>query len=233
MIFKKEKSDKTVALPKHIALDLEGVGKWAEEQHVSLDDAYKKSFSIIHELVEQQIKLNIPVLTFFVMSPNLKGTQQADALMEQFATFLENESVRKMAREHKIKVTVLGKWYDLSQRMVEAIRKSADDTKGYDSFFLNFCVNYDGREEIVDASKLIGRQIKMSKVDPDMITKEMLKENLYSSFFIPPGLIIRNGREKILTSLLLWDSVGAHIHFTQKLFPEFTEDEFIRILARR
>ena len=225
-----EKPREILPLPKHVALDLEGIGKWAEKNGIALDEAYRKCFTRTHQLIEKLIQLNIPIATFFVMSPNLRDTPQAEQLMNQFAAFLESENVRLSFNRNKIKVSVLGKWYDLQQNVVSAIRKIGEETKDYDSFFVNFCVNYDGQDEILDAFKLIGRQIKAGKMDPDLLKKDMIKENLYSSYFIPPDLIIRNGMHKRLTSLLLWDSPGARIIFSEKLFPELNVEEFERIL---
>lgn len=230
MLFKK-KSDKVVKIAKHVAIDFEGAAKWVEENNSSLNEAYKRSFELVNKLMEEQTKLNFPVLTFFVMSPSLRGTKQAEVLLEHFSAFLEHISFRDKIVQNKIKVTVIGKWYDLDAKTVEAVRKVSEETRDYDSFFLNFCLNYDGQEEIVDALKLVGRQIRMGKVDPEMVNKQMIKDNLYSSYFISPDLIIRNGKEKRLSSLLLWDSVGARIHFSNKNFPEFTADDFIRVLV--
>ncbi len=231
MLFTKKKEEICVPAPKHVAVDLEGIGRWAQGQKIEVGDAYQKSFLRVLELVDQQVQFNIPVLTFFVMSPRIRGTHRAEVLLESFAGFLESSEMKSRVVSKKIKVTIIGKWYDLSQQVVEAIRRIAEETKDYDSFFLNFCLNYDGQEEIVDACKLIGRQIRLGKIDPEVVTKELIKENLYSSYFIPPDVFIRNGKERILSSLLLWDSVGARIFFTNKLFPDFTVDDFIRIVA--
>ena len=223
--------DKQIKLPKHLAIDLEGVAQWAESNNRSIEDSYKRSFGIVQQLVEQQIALKIPILTFFVMSPGLKGIEQGFALLNGLVNFLGFQEFKDVLIKNKVKVTVLGKWYDLPSRVVDAIRKITEETKYYDSFFLNFCINYDGREEIVDACKLIGKQIKMGKVDPEMITKDLIKENLYSSYFIPPDAIIRNGTKAVLTSLLLWDTVGARIYFSKRSFPDLTADSVLRILA--
>jgi undecaprenyl diphosphate synthase len=236
-MFWKKKKEEVVEeekrpLPKHVAIDLEGVKKWAERENQPISEAYRKSFSIIDELVERQLQLNFPMLTFYVMSAGLRGTEQAAALLEQFTELLNDSGFKEKLIENKVKVTVLGKWYDLPQPVVEAIRRVAEETKDYDSFFVNFCINYDGQEELVDACKLIGRQIKIGKLDADMVTKELLKDNLYSSYFIPPDLIIRNGSEPILSSLLLWDSVGARVLFSKKLFPEISIDGFTEFLTR-
>ena len=218
-------------LPKHVALDLEGIGKWAEKNGISLDEAYRKCFMRTYHLIEKQIELNIPIATFFIMSPSLRTTPQAEPLIATFAEFLEKDTVRLLFNRNKIKVTVLGKWYDLPQNVVSAIRKIGEETKDYDSFFVNFCLNSDGQDEILDAFKLLGRQIKAGKMDPDLLKKEMIKDNLYSSYFIPPDLVIRNGVHKRLTSLLLWDTPGARIVFSEKLFPDLTVEEFEELLT--
>ena len=237
MFFKKKKPEPEVQepkrawpLPKHVALDLEGVAKWAEEQHVTLDEAYRRSFALVQELVQQQVAMNIPVMTFFVLSAGLRGTAQAAALLGQFAAFAKEPALSGLLRQHKVKVTFLGKWYDLPQAAVEAIRGMSEETKEYDSFFLNLCMNYDGQEEIVDACRLLGRQIKIGKLDPDLVSKKLLKENLASSYFIPPDVILRNCREAILSSLLLWDSAGARFVASRSNFPELTAERFAQLV---
>ncbi len=227
-----ELPQKKEPLPKHVALDLEGVGKWAEENGVSIDEAYRQSFIRLFELIRKSVELNIPIITFYIMSPMMRRTLVEEPLIEQFSQFLEKAETIPFFAEHKIKVTILGKWYDLHQRVVDAIRKVGEETKDFDSFFVNFCINYDGQEEIVDACKLIARQVKMGRIDPDVIKKDLIKDNVYSSYFIPPDLIIRNGTRKVVSSLLLWDSPGAKLVFSEKLFPDLSVEEFERAVGR-
>ena len=136
-------------------------------------------------------------------------------------------SESKLIHENKIKISILGKWYNLPGRVVDAIKKAINDTRDYDSFFVNFCINYDGQEEIVDAMKLIGMQIKAGRMDPELIDKDTIKESIYSSYFLPPDLMIKNGSRKETSGFLLWDSVNAKIYFTNKLWPDFDRTEFM------
>ena len=217
-------------LPKHIAIDLEGVRAWAELHKVDVEEAYRQSFVRVLELIQKCVALNIPIVTFYIMSPGMRRTVVEGALLKPFAEFLGKAETAVFLGNHKIKITILGKWYDLSQQTVDAIRSVADRTKDYDSFFVNFCLNYDGQEEIVDACRLIARQVKLGKLDPDLIKKDLIKENVYSSYFIPPDLIVRNGTKKVVSSLLLWDSPGAKLVFSEKLFPDLSVEEFGRIV---
>jgi undecaprenyl diphosphate synthase len=133
----------------------------------------------------------------------------------------------KFIHDNKIKIGIIGKWYDLPNNVVEPIKKIIDITKEYEEFYLNFCLNYNGQEEIVDACKLIARKVEAEKIEVDSISKEMIKENLYSSYFIPPEIIIVNGTKKKKTDLLLWDSANSLIFFTKTLWPDFDKSSLM------
>ena len=92
---------------------------------------------------------------------------------------------------------------------------------------MNFCINYSGQEEIVDAIKLVARQVKADKLDVDAITSSVVKENIYSSYFLPPDLMIVNGARRSTNGLLLWDSSLSQIYYTNKMFPDFDRTEFM------
>jgi undecaprenyl diphosphate synthase len=108
-------------------------------------------------------------------------------------------------------VSVFGKWYGLPSKAVDAIKSCVEQTDGYDKFFLNFCVFYDGKEEIVDSCRVIGRRIKAEKIDADAVDSEMVREGLYTSYFLPPELVIING-EKRLNGFMLWDISDSRLY---------------------
>jgi undecaprenyl diphosphate synthase len=231
MFFKRRESKITPRIPvsyskpKHIALDIEGISQWATRHETEKEKAYTQSFDNILDLIKYQIDENIPLFTFFLMSPSMRGTTQGEALLNALVQFFQHPDTQQLFIQHKVKITILGKWYDLPQNVVQSIRIIAEKTNEYDSFFVNFCLNYDGQEEIVAACKLICRQVTMGKLDSNLIKKETIKEQLYSSDFISPNVIIRNGFRHVTSSLLLWDSPGARILFTDKLFPDVTAED--------
>ena len=108
----------------------------------------------------------------------------------------------------------------------------SEETRDYDQFFLNFCVNYDGQDEIVDACKLIGKKIQAEKMDPDSLSKDAIKENLYSSYFLPPELMIVMNGKKNLSGFLLWDSIQASIYFSDKNWSDFSANDMIKAIAQ-
>ena len=138
--------------------------------------------------------------------------------------FFDGISNSPVIQNNKVKVSIFGKWYNLPGKAVESIKKIIEGTKDYDGFFVNFCINYYGQEEIVDACKLIAKQVELGKIDSEMITKDTIKENIYSSYFLAPDIILIYGERK-MTGLLLWDSANSRIEFAGKSFMEFDEKD--------
>jgi undecaprenyl diphosphate synthase len=214
---------------KHLVITTHGIQLWAQKHNKPFEEAYKKSFEILNEITSIQIENNIPILTIYLMPESLKHKEEFPIFLNNLASFFEKLISSEQVTNKKIKISILGKWYDLPGRIVDPIKEILEETRDYDDFFLNLCINYNGQEEIVDACKLIARQVKADKLDPDAITKQTIKDNVYSSYFLPPDLIIKNG-ERQTTGILLWDSPYSKLYFTNKLWPEFTKHDFFNAL---
>ena len=228
-IIRKEPSEGFIQLklPKHIAIVTKGKTLWAKKHNVSIEEAYTKSFTIVRSTVMTAVKLNIPIITFYLLSTKMIETEKYSILMDQIKDFFDDIVTRDFIEKNNVKISVLGKWYDLPGRVVDSIKNALDKTRDNEHFFFNLAINYDGQEEIVDAVKLLARQIKADKLDADSITANSIKENTYSSYFMPPDLIIVNGPTKMTSGLLLWNSSKSQIYFTNKLWPDFDRIEFM------
>jgi len=211
--------------PKHIAITTDGIIKWAKKNDKPLEEAYSQSNLLVKSTIKTQIINNIPIITIYLLPSELVRNDSFPAAVDAIVNLFNELKNLEEIKKNMVKISVLGKWYDLPGRAVDAIKEAIDTTKDYDAFFLNFCINYDGQEEIVDACKLIARQIKSEKLDIDAISKDQIKENIYSSYFLPPDIIIKNGKE-VLSGILLWDSPNTRIFFTKKLWPDFSKSDF-------
>ena len=206
--------------PRHIAISLErDVRLWAEKNSKQLSQVHEARYDIVDEIISAQVRLNIPIITIFLLKAE-GDINEREIVIGAIANFFERLSQNETIMENQVKISVFGKWYELPSRAVEAIKKTVDGTETFDRFFLNFCVYYDGREEIMDSCRVIGRRIQAEKIDADAIDSEMVRESLYSSYFLPPELVIING-EKRLNGFLLWDIAESRIYFTEKEWPEF------------
>lgn len=211
-------------MPKHIAIVIDGCEKYAEMTQKEISTSYEAEFSNILKTIKNAIELDIPILTFHSRS-KINGTE-IDYMIKFFTELLD----WNLIKENQIKISVLGKWYNLPERLLDPVKKIISETKEYDKFFVNFCINYSGKEEIVDACKLIAQQVKLDKVSADKIDAARIKENIYSSYFLPPNLLIITGNKKTTGGILLWDSSETTIHFSGVLWPEFEKNDFLNAI---
>ncbi len=221
-LFKKNSTKR----PNHIALTMDGSFVYASKNKVPIEDVFQKNFQNMIDIIKESIDLDIPILTFNLFPEYLKKSPHfgefMDFLIVLFTKLVEGEFIHT----NQVKVSVFGKWYDLPGRVVDPIKDLVSETRDYDKFFLNFCINYHGQKEIVDACKLLIMQAMAGKLDPDSLDEVSLKETLYTSYFMPPDLIIKTGKAHRLKGFLLWDSVESKIYFADKYWPEFTKSDF-------
>jgi undecaprenyl diphosphate synthase len=215
-------------MPKHVAITVSGTGKTIDTGKQNEEEANAQKFLNIRNIVKVGVKLNIPLFTFSIMHKKEKDDECRPGEVDALVKFFEDLAKWEFITENQVKINVLGKWYDLPGRLVDPIKRIIDETKDYDRFFFNICLNYDGQEEIADACKIIGRQIKAGKTDPDNIDVPMIKDNTYTSYFLPPDLMIFTGGVKHTNGFLLWDSKRAKIYFSEVLWPEFGRKEFLK-----
>jgi undecaprenyl diphosphate synthase len=181
----------------------------------------EKKYASIKELLGYQLEFGIPIFTInFGRSAELITEKE---LSEFFEVYLS-----ALSKEKKIRVLVIGKWTKLKGYIVDHIKRLIIESKDYNDFFLNICIGYDGQVEIMDACRVLIKKVCQNKEEPDSIDLEKLKENLYSSYFLPPDLIVEF--QNALTGTFLWDTKGARVIFLNKTLEEFNKQDLIKCL---
>lgn len=225
-LIKKDEKEGIKVKARHAAITTDGIVRWANDNKKSLAEAHSEANLIVENTIKTQIKLGIPILTIYLLQSDMKNLEhfsvKIDALINLFNYLAESELIKN----NGIKVSVFGKWYDLPGRIVDPIKNLIDSTRDYDNFFVNFCINYNGQDEIVDACKIVAMKAKTEKIDPASVSTADIKENIYTSDFLPPDLIIKNGLKQSINGFLLWDSSNSSIYFTRKLWPDFGKNDF-------
>lgn len=201
------------SIPAHIAFAVEGFA--------DIPGSVEK----IKDVISAAGKLQVPMLTFHLTGSRAES-KQLDLVEGLFTALKGWDELHKL----QAKVNVVGKWYQLPQRIIDTVKNVLEETKDYDMTFLNFCIMYDGQEEIADAAKLIARQVKLGKIEPEAIDKALMKEHLYTSYFIPPDLLIKTGKGKKTGGVLLWDSAHSKIYFANKEWSEFLHEDFLKAI---
>lgn len=176
----------------------------------------EKNKEILELIYAYQIKKDIPIVTID-LTPFLEQT----SLLKKYAeSLLKNPQIDN----RKTRIFVLGNWYDLDAELVELLKQCMEKTKEYDQHFLNICLNYNGQEEIVTALKVLSKKIETEKLEAEKLTPKHVKENLATSYFPPPDVILQYGEERY-SGLLLWDSMGSRIVYAGKEWDEFEEKD--------
>jgi undecaprenyl diphosphate synthase len=175
----------------------------------------------IIEILQLAIALKLPMLTFQIATSRTE--HEVDTIVTLFTALMHEQ----MLDQHQIKVSVIGKWYELPERAVEPIKHVITATRDYDGHFVNICVRYDGQEEIIDGAKLLAKHVQLGKLAPEQITKEALKEAMLTSTLLPPALIIIPAPAKKTNGVLLWDSSSATVHFSDTPWQDFGKNAFL------
>lgn len=217
-------------MPNHIGITMRGSIEYARKNGLKPEEIILKRFENVISSIKLAVKLNIPILTFYAMPSNLENREHYNAIVDSVTYLFQELAKWDFLHQNQIKVAVLGKWYDLPGRAVDQIKKTLEATRDYDKFFVNFCVNYHGQDEIVDAIKLVVRSVKAERIDGDVVSRDTVKEHIYSSYFLPPDLIICTGQEKSLGGFMLWDSVNSIVYFSEVLWPDFSQSDVTKAI---
>jgi undecaprenyl diphosphate synthase len=208
--------------PLHVAVNTCSLKEWADDSKKEFSEAVKKHIEKLDELIDLQLKNDIKILT---INLNDYEPEAIIALREFFEKLLNDERINN----NQIRVFVIGQWYGIDNELSERFKELMEKTKDYDKSFLNFCIKYDGQEEILGAVRLMVRKILSEKMKEEDLTTAMIKENLYSSYFPPPQLIIEPSGA--YSGLLLWDAKGAIIYNTDDCWLSLDKKEFDKAIS--
>jgi tritrans,polycis-undecaprenyl-diphosphate synthase [geranylgeranyl-diphosphate specific] len=134
----------------------------------------------------------------------------------------------KRIDEDKVKINFIGRTWIFPKELQNIMQKLTDKTKDYNNFTVNFAMAYGGREEVIDAIKKLGEEIKNKDINIDDINEEVFAKNLYTDH--EPELIIRTGGEKRTSNFLIWQSWYSEWIFLEKTFPEFEKQDLINAI---
>jgi len=217
-------------MPKHVAVIMDGNGRWAKKRLLNRLKGHEKGAEAVRTVVRAARKLNIDALTLYAFSTeNWQRPQtEVSGLMFLLRRFLETE--RPTLLENDIRLNVIGQ----IDRLPEAVRKDLKavmaETAVNNKMVLTLALSYGARTEIVDMVRQISAAAKEGTVDPSAVTPEMVADHLYTRELPDPDLLIRTSGEMRISNFLLWQIAYAEIFFTPTLWPDFGEEEFIRIL---
>ena len=212
-------------MPKHIAIIMDGNGRWAERKKSPRVVGHRAGVETVREIVRICGERNIEALTLFAFSSEnwRRPKKEVGLLMELFLTALQKE-INKL-HESQVKLTVVGDLSAFQKKLQKSISDAQKLTANNSGLKLNIAANYGGRWDILQAVKTIAHDVKSNSLIPDDITTDDIEKRLCFQGIPEPDLFIRTGGEKRISNFLIWQLAYTELYFTDVLWPDFDEKE--------
>jgi undecaprenyl diphosphate synthase len=218
-------------IPKHIAIIMDGNGRWAKERGLPRTAGHREGIKRIKEVVKFANKLGVKYLTIFAFSTEnwARPKKEINMLMRYLDNFLKNET--EELNNNNIRLLVIGRDKPLPGYLLRRIRFAEEYTKNNTGMTLVVALNYGARQEIVDAVKRYIILVKEKKEDPLNLDEEKFSRFLYTHDLPDPDLLIRTSGELRVSNFLLWQISYTEFYFTKKYWPDFTENDLLEAIS--
>lgn len=217
-------------IPDHVAIIMDGNGRWARKRGMPRMAGHKEGLSAVVKIVKVAVKCKVKILTLYAFSTeNWKRPKpEVDFILKLPKEFLHIYLPDLI--ENNVRIGAIGEMENLPAHTREALQYAMDRTRDNDGLQLNFALNYGSRHEIVKAMKDILADINSGNLTLDDVNEQQLSKHLYTTGMTDPDLLIRTGGEQRLSNFLLWQLAYTEFWFTDVLWPDFSENEFLRAL---
>ncbi len=217
-------------LPKHVAVIMDGNGRWAKNQGLPRLMGHKKGVDALKDLLRCCKDWGIKALTAYAFSTEnwSRPLEEVDFLMTLFQRVLRQE-LRGMMQEN-VQIHFVGKLDALPHSLQAEIERSMSETQHNHDIQFTVATNYGGRQEIIDATKAIALLVQQGKIQPQDIDEALFSSHLYTAGICDPDLVIRTSGEMRISNFLLWQMAYSEIYVTDTLWPDFDRTEFHKAL---
>lgn len=217
--------DKQVKIPNHVAIIVDGNGRWATEKGMSRSKGHEEGFVNLQRLTAYMYSRGVKYISAFLFSTeNFKRSETEVKFLMNLLTGKLKE-ILEFCHCERIHAFFSGRKDKLSNKVIEAMNRIEEETKIYNERHFNICFNYGGRAEIVDAAKKIVDDVRNEKIDIELLDENAFSKYLYHD--LPPvDLMIRTSGEKRISNFLLWQCSYAEFYFVDTYFPDFKFEDF-------
>ncbi len=214
----------------HIAIIMDGNGRWATKRGLPRSMGHKKGAEVVKEIVRAAGEVGVKYLTLYAFSTEnwQRSKDEVDTLMGLLRQYLKSDL--KELQENNVRIKFIGESEMLAADIVSAMRKLEVDTAQNDGLTLCIALSYGSRQEIVNAVKKTAALVKKGDISVDDIDIKMFSDMLYTKSIPDPDLLIRTSGEQRISNYLLWQIAYAELYFTKTLWPDFNKDELVAII---
>jgi len=212
------------ALPKHIAIIMDGNGRWAKQKGMLRAFGHENGTKSVKEVVECSAELGIENLTLYAFSTENwnRPKLEVDTLMKLLVSSLKKEI--KTLQDNNIKLLAIGNLNLLPKKVHKELLEVIDKTKENTRLCLTLALSYGSREELLNTIKAISNKVKNNIISEENIDESIINEHLYTRNLPDVDLLIRTSGEQRISNFLLWQIAYAELYFTKVLWPDFTKE---------
>ncbi|MFI4910668.1 MAG: isoprenyl transferase [Sedimentisphaeraceae bacterium JB056] len=218
-------------VPRHIGIVMDGNGRWAKKRMMPRFIGHREGGKNVEDIVLGANDLGIECLSLYSFSlQNWKRpVMEVDFLMHLFTRYLV--SMRELMMSNNIRLKHLGRRDGLPDTLLFEMDKTIEMTSSNTGMYMALALNYGGREEIVDAVKLIAEKVKTGEMSIDDIDMDSIADRIYTAGIPDPDLVIRTSNELRISNFLLWQVSYSEFYLTKTLWPDFTVDELEKAIV--
>ena len=209
------------AVPQHIAIIMDGNGRWARERHMPRPFGHRSGMKAVRAVVEGCLDAGVEWLSLFAFSQEnwQRPETEVSALMSLLEEYIAREADE--LRQQGVRVRVFGDLERLNAPATAAVERVMRDTESGDKLGLNLFISYGGRAELVRAARLLAIEVQAGRITPEAIDESAIRDRLYTAHCPDPDLLIRTSGEQRLSNFLLWQIAYAELSISSVLWPDF------------
>ena len=219
---------KSIVLPRHIGIIMDGNGRWATRQGLERTEGHKAGAETFRTICTYASDIGLEAITFYAFSTeNWKRPEaEVNAIMNLLRDFLL-EALERNSENSRcgFQIHFIGDRSALPEDIAEQMEQCEKDTEGKNRTIVNIAVNYGGRAEVANAARLAAEKVLAGELKPEDISPDVISSLLYTAGQPEPDLIIRPGGESRVSNFLIWQSAYAEFYFTDILWPDFTTED--------
>lgn len=221
----------TGKLPKHVAIIMDGNGRWAVEKGLNRTEGHREGIESVRDIVKASSQLDIQYLTLYAFSiENWKRPiTEVGILMKLLEHFLKAEL--DALNENNVRIFTIGKTNSLPKVVQKLLLNAIEKTKDNTGLTLTLALSYSGRWDIVRAVQMIALDVRRGKVSPEDITNDLFSSYLQTNELPDPDYLIRTSGELRLSNFLLWEMAYGEMYITDKYWPEFRREDLYLALS--
>jgi undecaprenyl diphosphate synthase len=217
-------------LPRHIAIIMDGNGRWAQQRDLRRSDGHRSGRETVRDIVRVCGELKIDILTLFTFGTDNWRRPWSEVLsIMQLLRDCSRQELDEL-QENNVRLIATGDTGRLAKHSRKAMESAILETSNNTGLTLNLALSYDGKSDILQAVQSIAKDVAQGQISPDKIDADILSERLYTSNLPDPDLLIRTSGEVRLSNFMLWQCAYTEFWFTDVLWPDFSREHFYEAL---